>query len=288
MEAETNPVTADAGLPEAQQTAPEVSNEPEYQPEPEFDEAGNPIADAEDDSEELEHDGKKYRIPKAIKPLVLMQADYTRKTQEVAETRKALEARETEIRQQAETQQAYIDDLADLRALDKSLEQWKSVNWQQIEAEDPLRAQSLWRQYQQLKESRQSMVGQLSEKYRQRSEEAQRDRAKRLQEAQATLAREIKDWSPQKARELTEFGAKHGLSESEIAELNFQPRLVKLLDLARMGEQLVSKQIAAAKAAPQQPEAKPVPTVGGTSRTAKDPRRMSMEEYARWRAAGNG
>jgi hypothetical protein len=48
--------------------------------------------------EEIEHEGRKYLVPKALKPLLLMQADYTRKTQEVAEQRRAVMAERLRIR----------------------------------------------------------------------------------------------------------------------------------------------------------------------------------------------
>ena len=53
--------------------------------------------------EEVEHEGKKYQIPKPLKGALLMQADYTRKTQEVAEQRRAVEEQQ---RQYAEFQRS--------------------------------------------------------------------------------------------------------------------------------------------------------------------------------------
>lgn len=48
-------------------------------------------ADADDSLEEIEHEGKKHRVPKELKDAFLRQSDYTRKTQEVAEARKQVE-----------------------------------------------------------------------------------------------------------------------------------------------------------------------------------------------------
>ena len=58
----------------------------------------------DDDSEEVEHDGHKYRVPKALKPALMMHSDYTKKTQDLAEERKALQAGEQTLKQHAETQ----------------------------------------------------------------------------------------------------------------------------------------------------------------------------------------
>ena len=46
----------------------------------------------EDDTDEVEFEGKKYRVSKDIKDALLRQADYTRKTQELAEHRNQVSA----------------------------------------------------------------------------------------------------------------------------------------------------------------------------------------------------
>jgi hypothetical protein len=91
----TNPVEgedkAEAILPDAQEVDP--AGQSDQAP----DEEGEAIDPAED-GEEIEHEGRKYLVPKALKPLLLMQADYTRKTQEVAEQRRAVMAERLRIR----------------------------------------------------------------------------------------------------------------------------------------------------------------------------------------------
>ena len=55
---------------------------------------GNPDEESEpeDDTEEVDYEGKKYRVPKDIKDALLRQSDYTRKTQELAEHRNQVSA----------------------------------------------------------------------------------------------------------------------------------------------------------------------------------------------------
>src|SRR5437868_9942337 len=95
----TNPAegedNAEAILPDAQEVDPQaVDNE--------SDAAG----EEPEESDEIEHEGRKYQVPKALKPLLLMQADYTRKTQEVAEQRRAVQAERQALHQ---TSQAELD-----------------------------------------------------------------------------------------------------------------------------------------------------------------------------------
>lgn len=239
-------------------------------------------SEADDDTDEVEVDGVKYRVPKALKGAFMMNADYTRKTQEVADQRKALEEQQQKFRQQAEAHQQSLRDHAKLVSLDEQLEQFGKVNWNALEADDPLRAQSLWRQYQQVKDARQNLAGELAHREQQRALETQRERAKRLEEGQEVLRREIKGWGPDLAREVSEFGMSMGLTKAEVASLD-DPRAVKILHAAMVGHKILSKQMAQAKK-PAAPDAKPVPKVGkGTAPTVKNPERMSTDEWMRHR-----
>src|SRR6476660_325944 len=53
------------------------------------DEGSQDDQDEDDDSEEVEFGGKKYKLPKDLKPALMMEADYRRKTQELAEQRRS-------------------------------------------------------------------------------------------------------------------------------------------------------------------------------------------------------
>src|SRR5258708_13030373 len=44
-----------------------------------------------DDTEEVEHEGQKYRVPRAVKPLLMLHSDYTRKAQELADKPRGLD-----------------------------------------------------------------------------------------------------------------------------------------------------------------------------------------------------
>ena len=93
----------------------------------------------EPELEDVEINGKTYRVPKDVAPHLMMQADYTRKTQEVAEIRKAVEAQRAEIQREAELNQAMIDDIAQARAVDARLQALQRVNWNEVPLEDQQR-----------------------------------------------------------------------------------------------------------------------------------------------------
>jgi len=110
-----------------------------------------------DDTDEVEHDGQKYRVPKALKGAFLMHADYTRKTQEVAEQRRALDERQSTIGQQAQLLQEHAQDISRLIALNDQLAQFDKVEWGGLRQSHPEQAQDLWFSYTQP----QSILGNL-------------------------------------------------------------------------------------------------------------------------------
>lgn len=243
-------------------------------PQPQDD--GQAQSQQDDDTEEVEHDGKKFRIPKELKSALMMQADYTRKTQELAEQRRTAEAERTRF---AQANQEHIQGVARLVAMDEQIEAFNKVDWKTLSDNDPVQAQQAWMQFSQLKDARQQMAVQLQQQEQQRALEMQQVTAKQIEESQAVLARDIKGWSPQMAQQLTQFAAKeYGFQPQELAQV-YDPRVVKLLHSAWMGSELMKKQMAATQKPAGNP-AKPVPQVGsGAAPAGKDPTRMSDAEW---------
>ena len=234
--------------------------------------------------EEIDYEGARYRVPKALKDAFLRHADYTRKTQEIAETRRALEHRQQLLVREAQEREADFEDRVRLAQMDEALEQYRNVDWAALRSQDPARAQGMFQDFVMLNDARQDLAGGLSAKALQRALQAERDLATRLQQSQAVLQREIKGWGPELQDRLREFGESHGYSRAELAAVE-DPRAVRILHLAWLGQQLLSKQIDAARSAAR-PEAVPVPQVGkGRAPAARDPDRMGIEDWMRHRNA---
>jgi hypothetical protein len=233
----------------------------------------------EDDSEELEHDGQKFKIPKALKPLAMMQADYTQKTQALAEQRKAFEA---ETAQKQATIQQNLQDVARVVSIDQRLQQFQNLNWQAVSENDPLQAQQLMIERQQLMESRQQIVGTISQRDQQRAFEAQQQFEIARNEGLKVLERELPNWGAPLARQIMEFAQSDlGYSAQELQTIT-DPRIVKTLHAAMVGHRVLNKQKAGtAKAPATQPT--PVKTVGKSSPATKNPERMSTDEWMKSR-----
>lgn len=268
--------------------------------EPQLDDDGNPVEPeepVEDDTEEVERDGQKYRVPKALKAELLMHADYTRKTQELAEQRRALETQraqaQTEDKEAAELRATVIAEERRVATLDAEIAKYREVTpaqWAAWKAQDPLAADQALFHYQNLRETR-SEVAQaiqagktsLSEKEATTLAQQRDVHAKQLQEGQAVLARDIKDWGPELAGKLAMFAEKEfGLSAQELAGIT-DPRAIKILHRA-----MTSTQAAKTKQVAERTQAaaavKPTPRVTGTAAPVKGlDDRLSDAEWMRRR-----
>lgn len=237
---------------------------------------GEPV----DDGEDVDYEGKKYRLPKELKDALLRQSDYTRKTQEVADQRRALEAERQTFAQQAQQQQEYIEDFAELKSLEKQLKQYDGVDWTRFSQEDPVACQQAMIQRQMLMEAHQAKAMGIQQKDQQRTQETQREYAKRMEEGRAQLSKEIPGWGADKAKSLGEFALSVGYSKQQLEGATVQD--IKLLHDAYQWRQHVSKQRAAVKE--PVPEAKPITQVVARSAPAKGPSdRQSMDEWMKAR-----
>lgn len=249
--AEASDVDPDLEAPEGQ-TGEEVT---EDKPKP------------DDDLEEVEHDGQKYRVPKAVRPLLMLQADYTKKTQDLAAQRRTVEeqaaALETEKVQQAES-------LAEIRAehirvgvieqtiervkaalerpVDESGIKLKDVDWigyrRAIEGLEPdhvdvLKYQKLRRSYEaaqsdltdldaSLGQAKTNLSTKEAERLAKQQEASQAALAKQRQETGAVLKAEVPGWNGEEANKTANFAAEHlNVSLEEMFDAT-DPRIWKM------------------------------------------------------------
>lgn len=245
---------------------------------------GEDARDPAGENEEVEHEGKKYKIPKPLKGALLMQADYTRKTQEVADQRRALEERQKTLAEEQKIHAEHLSGIARIVGLNDAIAQFEQADWAKIRAENPQLYNDLWFQYGQAKEQRDRAVVALQNRVQERNSQAQLEQARRLEEAKAALARDIRDWSPELAGKLSQFAMTQGFTADELRQVT-DPRVIKLLHAAWVGNQLQLKSAAATKAANSE-AAKPLPTVSGNTPAEKGlSDKLSVDEWMRRRNA---
>jgi hypothetical protein len=242
-------MTYDTGAPAPDDDLRLVSQDEEADEAPEF--------------HEIEHQGQTYQIPAALKGAFLMQGDYTRKTQELAEHRRGLEAERKALEHHAETAHANIADRAQLHLLEEQLAGFQEVDWGAFAQQDPEQAQALWAQYQQVSELHDRYAWKMAHHAHQGQLEAERQAAAQLTQTGKVLAQKIEGWSPEIASKLVEYAGAFGVTLEELREIA-DPRLWLILHRAHQGEE-AAKQQATSRQMEQTQAVRPAISVSGAA-----------------------
>ena len=275
-----------------QAEAPAPSNTPHESQDNEngTDDAGL-LSPQESDDEEIEAAGDKYRVPKKLSAHLkeleqgsLRQDDYTRKTQTVAEKAREVESRAHALQAREQFHQQHIQAVAEVISIDKQLGAFQKLDWNGLTDADPVQAMKLERQFRELQAQKTQLLHGIEQTNVQQTQAQQQATARRRQEAVATLQREIKGFgTPEVAKELYDTGTKYGIQQDDWDRLD-DPRIYKLIDIARKYDKLVSKQTTEAK--PKSAEVVPItrvsPGAGAVRKTLSDPN-ISMDDYIKIR-----
>lgn len=189
--------------------------------------------------------------------------DYTQKTQQVAEQRKALEAQEQALQaqaqmlqQQAELQGALIGDVAKLTAVDQQLEAYSKINWQELSDTDFVEAQKLFFTFNQLQQQRGALAQELEAKQTALLQTKQYELAQRIEKGKEVLAKEIPNWSRDTSQAIISTGKEYGFTEDELGNI-YDPRYVKVLHDAMQWRKLQSNTAVKNKVSQAKPVVKP-------------------------------
>jgi len=255
--------------------APEVET-PEAEPELDLDELVPEGEASEEELAEIEADGKTYHVPAALKDKFLMQQDYTRKTQTLAEERRQFEQANKDFQAQQQALQSHVGEVSKLVNLDEQMAWYDKVDWIALNRQDPVKCQELQLQRGMLERSRNELGQKLANEWQQRVTQEQQEIAKRYEHGLAVITKSIPDWSQEYADKLTDYAIKaYGASKEQLREVQLiHPGLVVVLDKAMKLDQLIAKQRAAA-GKPPPPEPVPVTTVGSRSAPASSAPRDS-------------
>jgi hypothetical protein len=246
---------------------------------------------------ELEWDGKKWALPKdaveVLKPALLRQADYTQKTQTLAEQRRAFEAEQAGFKGHVEAQKAHFQAATKLAATEDRMVSSPyfevkdgavrpKVNWAneyqlalQASAQDGGVALASYHQHkanaEQMIEDHRTASGEFSQKEKDRLSNEERASATRLQKTVADIAKEIPGWTYQGEldRKILAYGTSEGLSSDDIREMALRnPKTIALLNKARIADEAQAKQ-KTQQTFERQQQAAPVTRVGGSGGSAQ-------------------
>ena len=283
-----NPEPDEANQVEETDTA-ETGEEPAEGAETTDDDQTEP--DPWDGYEDIEVDGKVLKIPSEAKDYLLRQADYTRKTQEVAARAKELDTREEQIKQQAQISEHERDAHIALAQVGSQLKQFEAIDWAAEKAkcqDDPIALGELnarWMEYRELRDLQQQGQEYLSKAASQRTEMAKQETAKRLAATKAFAEKNIKGWTPALDNQITQWAAERGFTRDMLMAA-YTPEVYEMVHDAYQWNQSLKRQKTAKPSTPKTPIA-PTNTVAarGNAVVQKDPAEMSEAEFVAHREA---
>ncbi len=254
----------------------------------EAEEAAAAAAQLEEELEDVDWNGKTFKAPKGLKDGILMQSDYTKKTQAVSERVKALDSREAAITQQAAATEEELRDRAVLLGVNAQIEQYKGVDWVTLSRTDPAGYSEHRARYDALREAAEETAAGLKTKQAERTQKAERDLATRVEETLKFARDKIPGFKPELIENLVKFAEAEGIPEEAIKN-NWSPALLNLLHKANIGNLTLQKQANLPKPPPAIPLT-PLATVGGRSTPAAntDLASADMEAYVAARKRGVG
>jgi len=262
LEAETTEEVVEEAEPSEEMEATEETDNSVVEGSEEELEVEEDAESSEDESFDIlgaivEVDGEEITVEE-LKAANLRQRDYTRKTQELAEQRKALEAQYSEIeRERAQYAQM-------LPALQQRLEQKEQEpDWDTLYDTDPTMAAKAERQWRKQQEERQAQIAAVQAE-QQRVQALQQQKMQQMQEQYVTQQREmlpevIPEWrdskvAAQEATQIRDFLLGEGFTEQDIGGLT-NATLVKLARKAMLYDRGETR-VTAAKAKPKKARAK--------------------------------
>jgi hypothetical protein len=244
---------ADTQQPETPEPQAEVA-EPETEEEAAEPDATEESAETEEESQEekpqpveIVIDGEKLSIEE-IKASRLRHADYTRKTQELADNRKQLEETAAALRQERELYAQLLP------ALQAQLQE-QEPDWDKLFEQDPTNAPKEYVKYQQRKEAARLAAAEAERVRQQQQTETEQQYRARLNDEYGKLLKAVPEWTnPDKYKadiqKLTDVAKQFGFTDQELNGFTDHRQILVLRAAAQSMDQ--QKRVQAVKAATPQ------------------------------------
>ncbi len=253
--------------------APEEDTAEEVEDSAEEGEETESEAAPEEEAEEVEFEGKSYKIPKELKPALLRQSDYTKKTQELAEHRKLVADQLDFVQTQRKLLADASQDFADLRAAELELAKFSQINWQEIANADPGRAIALSKQHESVSrfvEQKRAKLAEMSKHAEKITKEHQSYQFQQAVELARKAVGKVPPAANQKALQMVQEAFPHG-DVSRIADANVLQWVVEAAQwrLLQESKPAVNKRASEAKAVKPVSRSAPQAQVAGKAALAR-------------------
>jgi hypothetical protein len=250
---------------EVEEEAPEEEGQAEEETEEEVEEEEETEIVAEEDLKyTIKVDGEELEVGiEELKNGYQRQADYTRKSQALAEQRKETEAIQSERQRLEQERQMYANGLQMLQEQQSSkLQEFESIDWTALKADDPYQYMLKKDEYRDAQEKVQNVQQQQMLIQQEQAEEAQKARAHFVQQEYARLVEALPEWNDQEStikKDVQEYAKSVGFLPEEINQLA-DHRSVLVIKKAMEYDKLTTK------VAPKKKAVKKVPKVQKSGR----------------------
>jgi len=248
---QTAPSVPQAPPTEEEESEPDESSDEEPESETEESEEEEFDEDEEEEARELGDDdillykGEEYNIDDLVKGS-LRQADYTRKTQALAEQRKQAEDFSSKYASEVEQIQAernyYVQSLQHL--IDGSMgevDKFANLDWEQLKAEDPLEYVSMKDEFRDRQERFHSIQHEQQQAQGRQEAVVAQNYSQSLAEEGKKLEEALPEWKDPKLRQklvtkLRSYAADQGFTEDELTSLSDSRSVMVLLKAQKYDE----------------------------------------------------
>ena len=176
-------------------------------------------------------------------------ADYTRKSQVLAEQRKKADE---ELAATQQERQRYVSQLEQLSSQsDKQLDQFKNTDWAKLKSEDINEYMLQRDQYRELQENKRALEEERNSVLQKQQQEAQMRWTQELAKQQEIMAKKLPEWSdptkgPKLKQDIKSYALSKGFTDQEVNAM-IDARAVEILNYARLYESLLAAKIAKKK-----------------------------------------
>lgn len=251
IDRDEGPVDTEEQAPSEEETEETTEDESVEPQDGTDDESEDEVEGAEEDSEEQPPQPDKFTVKvngeelEVTKDELLRgyqrEADYTRKTQKLAEERRVVESEFQQVRAERE-QYATV-----LVQLQQKLQEMAPAepDWDRLEAEDPIEYARQWTHHQRRSQQMAAVQAEQARLDQLRQEESSKQVRELLKKEAETVREKIPEWkNPEKAKAegkaLLEYGQSLGFSEGELGEITDSRALLALYK-AWQFDQMMSK-----------------------------------------------
>jgi len=184
---------------------------------------------ADDAFADLEWEGQTLKVPKGLKEAVMRNEDYTKKTQDLADQRRALDQlRDTVQTRQMEASftESIRPEQQEISVIDAYLDQVKKLDWSQMDTAALMRQRM---ELDQIKERRQELQNSITDKRSKFNTEVQAKLTELRGKSRELASKSIQGFSEETEKAMREYAKTEGLTDPELDNVLLDPRSYKIV-----------------------------------------------------------